>query len=102
LPLPSRTGDQDDAIAAFDDLIEQRDVGLVETELGFREQHVAAAEDAHDDLFAMDRRQDRDAQVDVLALNGHFDATVLGQAFLGNVEPAHDLDAGNDGRMGGR
>ena len=44
-------------------------------------------------------RRGRDAHVDVLA--GHLapDPAVLRQPLLGDVEPGHDLDAGDDRRL---
>ena len=52
-------------------------------------------EDAHDDRLAVHARQRHDAQVDVLAVDRQADAAVLRDAPLGDVEVAHDLDAGD-------
>ena len=43
--------------------------------------------------LAVARRQDADAQVEVLAADGDLDPAVLGPALLGDVDRAHDLDA---------
>ncbi len=53
----------------------------------------------HDDAFAVNHRDDRDADVDLAALDAHLDAAVLRQALLGDVEPRHDLDAADDRRL---
>ncbi len=41
----------------------------------------------------MNRREHAHAQVEVLAVHGHFDAAVLRAAFLADVDAAHDLEA---------
>ena len=56
-------------------------------------------EETHDDAFAVDHRDDRDADVDLAAVDAHLDAAVLRQALLGDVEPGHDLEAADDGRL---
>src|ERR1041385_6902423 len=50
-------------------------------------------------VFAVDRRHNRDTEVDwaLGAAIFHAAASVLRYAALGNVELAHDLDSGNDG-----
>src|SRR5207249_6244958 len=53
-------------------------------------------QNAHDDRGAVDRGQEADAQVEVLAADGHLDAAVLRPPLLGDVDVAHDLDAGRD------
>ena len=55
-----------------------------------------AVEDAQHDALAVQRRQGRDAQVDLLAHHPQLDAAVLRQAALGDVELGHDLDARDD------
>ena len=52
-----------------------------------------AIEDAHDDLFAVDRRQGRDAQVDHAHRRLDRDPAVLRPPALGDVELGHDLEA---------
>src|SRR5262249_22490710 len=54
--------------------------------------YTAPVEDTHDRGLAVHRRQDADTQVEMLALDGHLDAAVLGPAFLGNVDRAHDFN----------
>ena len=54
-------------------------------------------EDAQRHLLAVGGRQDRDADVDVLVAAPDRDAAVLRRAPLGDVEPAHDLEAARHG-----
>ena len=56
---------------------------------------VVAVENTHDDRLAVVGRQDADAQVEVLAADAGLDPAVLGTPFLGDVDPAHDLEAGD-------
>ena len=58
-----------------------------------------AVEDTQHDALAVERRQRRDAEVDLLAHHAELDAAVLRQAPLGDVELRHDLDARHDGRL---
>src|SRR6266567_8816191 len=56
---------------------------------------IGFVQDAQHALFAVDGGQKRDAQVKVAAGHLHPHAAVLGQTAFGNVEAAHDLQAGN-------
>ena len=47
----------------------------------------------------MNRRHDRNAEVDGAPVVFHAEASILRNASLGNVELAHDLDTGNHGRV---
>ena len=58
-------------------------------------------EDPHDHLFAVDRRQGGDAEIDLLPVHRELDPAVLREPLLGDVHPAHDLDPGDDGGEGG-
>ena len=53
-------------------------------------------EDADDGVLAVDRRHDRDAEVDRAALHAQAEAAVLGHALLRDVQLGHDLDAADD------
>ena len=57
-------------------------------------------EQTEHDLFAEERRQHRDTEVDVAlraaVVEAGLDAAVLRQPLLGDVEPRHDLDARDD------
>jgi len=56
-------------------------------------------QNAKHDALAEQRGQGRDAQVDFLAQHAEFDATVLGEPPLGDVQFGHELDAGDDRRL---
>ena len=56
----------------------------------------ALVQDAHHDAFAVQHRDDRDADVDLAAAHLELDAAVLRQALLGDVQPGHDLQAADD------
>jgi hypothetical protein len=55
-------------------------------------------EEAQHDAFTAERRERRDADVDLAVLEAQPDATVLRQPTLGDVELRHDLQPANDGR----
>src|SRR5206468_7469795 len=98
-PGSRRSGDQDRAVRAT--------VRALEPFLGFGQepelleaQHgLALVEDSHDDLFAVHRRQRRDAEVDAAATHLHADAAVLRDAALGDVDVGHDLQTADDARL---
>ena len=64
------------------------------------EHQLVLVEQTHDDLLAEQRRQHRDAEVDLLRhaalVEADLDAAVLRQPLLGDVELRHDLDARDD------
>ena len=72
----------------------------LEAELGHVEQQVVLVEQTHDDLFAEQRRQGRNAEVELLLLAVlavlDLDAAVLRQPLFADVELGHDLDAAGD------
>ncbi len=43
--------------------------------------------------------QGADAEVDLCLVHAHFDAAVLGEAFFGDVDAGHDLDAADEGAL---
>ena len=47
----------------------------------------------------MNHRDDGDADVDFAVVDAHLDAAVLRQAFLGDIEPRHNLEPANDGSL---
>ena len=61
------------------------------------QRHVISVQQPHDHALAIHGRHSRDAQVDFLAANAHFKATVLCQAALGDIQVGHDLDARDHG-----
>ena len=70
LARAGRPGHQEDAVGPFDDLLEAAVVLLGEAQVLDAHLDVAAVEDTHDDRLAVVGRQDADAQVEVLALDG--------------------------------
>ena len=58
-----------------------------------------AVEQTHDDAFAIECGQRRDAQIDFAAEHLDLDAAVLRQAALGDVELRHQLDARDHGGL---
>ena len=72
----------------------------VEAQMLELEHGVVLLEDTHHAAFAEAGRHGREADVDVLAGDLDLDAAVLRHALLGDVQGAHDLDAGGDGRVG--
>src|SRR3712207_8697881 len=54
------------------------------------------SEDSHDHALAVGGGQGHDADVDLVAVDRHRRAAVLGDAPLGDVEVAHDLHARHD------
>ena len=69
----------------------------VETQRLEARREVRLVEDTHDDLLAVDRREDADADVDLLAERLDLETAVLRDASFGDVELGHDLDARDDG-----
>src|SRR5262249_27673462 len=80
------------------ELLERRDVGLIEAKLYKIERHAGPVQDAQDHAFAERGGNRRDTQVDVDAAHGDLDAPVLGQPPLRDVEPRHDLEPRGDNR----
>ena len=61
--------------------------------------HRLFVEHAEHRVFAVNRRHDRDAEIDQPALVAHAETAVLRNAPLGDIEFAHDLDTRDDRRM---
>src|SRR5439155_15174716 len=55
----------------------------------------------HHDAFAVNHRDDGDADVDFAAVDSHLDPAVLRQTLFGDVEPGHNLEAADDRRLKG-
>ena len=65
----------------------------VQAELIDAGREVGLVQQAEDDLLAVDRGHDRDAQIVVFATDANAHAPVLRQSALGDVQAAHDLEA---------
>ncbi len=92
LARPCGAGDEEDAVGLGDHLLEAlKDPGS-EAQLLYFGDVGGLLEEAHHRLLPVDGGQGGEAEVQV---NGPFPvahAAVLGEALLGDVEPAHDLD----------
>ena len=96
LAAPGRPGDEHDAVTLMDQPIDERRGPTREPELLEAEQRRRSVEEPKHHTLAVGGRNDRDADVDVLAGDFRPDAPVLGQALLGDVEPRHHLHARDD------
>jgi hypothetical protein len=74
-----------------------RETDDVESEMTELLAHRLLVEHAEDGVLAMDSGHDGDAEVDEAGLVAYAETAVLRDAALGDVELAHDLDAGEDG-----
>ena len=74
---------------------------FVKTERREAGREVRLVENTHDDLFAVDGRENRDTHVDFLLERLDLEAAVLRTSALGDVEVGKDLDARHDGVMEG-
>src|SRR5207244_6233100 len=79
-----------------DDRLHDPDLLFVHSDLGEIEEHRALVEKTHHDALAVDGGRGRETDVDVASGQLYSNAAVLRQAFLGDVEAAHDLDARDD------
>ena len=90
------TGDQEDAVGAFDDVVEAGVIGFAEAQVFDADIDVAAVEDAHDAGLAMAGWEHADAHVEVFAAQGEFDSAVLAAAFLGDIHLRENLKTRDD------
>src|SRR5262249_54181979 len=90
------SGDQDHAVGPLDELGELAERVLREAQRLEVHDDAGAVEDAEHDALAVQRRQGRDTEIDLLAHHAQLDAAVLRQATLRDVELRHDLDARHD------
>src|SRR5262249_17471882 len=93
------SGDQDDAVRQINELPERAIEILLHPKLLQLELHRPLVEDTHDDAFAMDHRDDGNADVDFAPLDAQLDAAILRQALFGDIQPRHDLEAAEDRRL---
>src|SRR5674476_425819 len=91
-----RAGDQQDAVRARQQTVELLQVIACKTNRLEAEAHVRTIKHAHDDALAMHGGHGGDTQVKLAAFDAYFDAPVLRQTPLGNVEVRHEFDAGVD------
>ncbi len=93
------TGDQHDPVGQLDEALESRVHVGAHADAAQRKVHAVLVQDAHHDAFAVQRGNDRDADVHLAAGRLELDAAVLGHALLGDVQPGHDLQPADDRRM---
>ena len=79
-----------------DDFFDGVFLGGREAELVEAQEDFSARQKTQRDAFAVNRRHGGDADVDFLALDADVDAAVLREALLGDIHPAHHLDARNE------
>ena len=91
-----RAGHEDDAVRQANQLAEAIVQVRLHAERFERELHPALVEETHHDAFAVEHRDDRNADVDLAAGDAELDAAVLRQPLLGDVEPGHDLEPADD------
>ena len=96
LARAGRAGHEQDPVGTFDQLLEPGEVLVAEPEVLEPDLDVVAVEDPHDDRLTMAGWYDADPHVDVFAGDQDLDSSVLGPAFLGDVDEAHDLDTADD------
>ena len=93
-----RPGRQDGAIGLLERPLVELALVVLHPQAVEIHDHGLLVEDAEHHRLAVHAGQRDDADVDVAALDREPDAPVLGQATLGDVEVAHDLDARHDAR----
>src|SRR6202158_4543789 len=94
-----RTGRQNDAVALLDQPVDHLVLHAGEAQFLEMKHGGGLIEQAHHHPLTEGSRYDRHADVDVFAGEADADAPILRQAFLGDIEPGHDLDARNDDRL---
>ena len=87
--------DKHHAVGPLDGVFEQSQVLCFVTQCSQVQLDLTRVEHAHHHLFAKQRGQGADAQIQMLASwQWELHASVLRQAFFGDIESCHDLDAG--------
>src|SRR5438105_869669 len=99
LAAASRAGHQHHAVRQIERALDPLPDVVRQTELCKVELDGGAVEDAQDDLFAVQRRDRRNPEIDLMAAHRQLDTAVLRQSAFGNVEPCHDLDARDYGGL---
>ena len=92
-------GDQDQAVRRINGGAEAAEGIGVHANLLHGRGEIGFVQDAEHAFFAVDGGQERNAQVEIPAGDFHAHAAVLRQAAFGNVERAHDLEAGDEGDL---
>ena len=95
LPETGGAGHQEDAMRPVHDVTDARQVCSGHAQIGQGEPPGLLVEQPQHHAFAVARRHGRYPDVHLAAADPETDAAVLGNALFGDVQPAHDLDAGD-------
>ncbi len=95
LAAAGRPGHQHHPVRQFERPFETRSDILGQTQFFVVEIDRGAVEHAQHDLLAVERGHRRYPEIDLVAAHRQLDAAILRQPALGDVEPRHDLDAGD-------
>ena len=95
---PDRPGHEDHAVRLGQSLGEPVQRVLIHAKLGQPDQGILRVQKAQNDPFPVPGRQGRHAHIDGAPPDRQGDPAILRQALFRNVEPRHDLDAGDNGR----
>ena len=98
LARAGRSGHQQDALLGRQQGLHPLLLVLVHPERVEAQHRGALAQDPDHDLLAQRCRQGRDPEVHRLAVHRDASPAVLGPEAVGDVEPGHDLDAGDEGQ----
>ena len=96
LTASGRADDQNNAVAVLQQVLDGSQALFGEADGLEGDAAAGLIQQTADDLFAVDRGQGRDTEVDVLVLDADIEAAVLRDAALGNVQTGHDLKAGQN------
>ncbi len=99
MPEPVGPGDEHQAVRLRDHPVDQRPVRLAHAEADEIERQRALVEQTHDHALAVERRDGRDADVDLASFEPQGDVAVLRDVALGDVHVRHDLHATDQGRL---
>src|ERR1017187_4745595 len=91
-----RAGDEDDAVRQLENALETFQFAPVHVEFAHAAQRGILAKQTHHDRFAVQHRNDRNADVHFGVVETNLDAAILGQALFGDVQMAQNFDARND------
>ncbi len=96
-PAAGGSSDQDDAVGQLEQFLHDRSDAIGEAEAVERD--LLLRQEAQADAFPFDAGDRGHAHVDRRTVEFEVDAPVLRQAFFRDVEPRHDLQAGDDGGL---
>lgn len=92
-------GDKKNAVGPVDELDHVLEVELVEAEILNLDEVSGFLQQAEGNGLAPRGGHGGNTDIDILAVDAHTDASIHGQALLGDIQVGHDLDTGNDGGL---